>query len=184
MSQTRDFKKSKSNRKIRINHLILNNFSYIFLHYCYCNSQRTNYVPVFMRWAKFCQTFMCDSFIDVLQQTKSYLIYFIAYKTLFSNRMTTSKSRKQFYTKFKSELFCELHFFKKHFQRHLKKKCVFSINFSTNPSLFFSNSISNFFFEFSIQSIAYFFRHTKYYKRFLINKLIGNRNGSQLVNNS
>ena len=112
-----------------------------------------------------------------LQQTKSYLIYFRAYKTLFSNRMTTWKTKNNFIPSLKENFLVNYIFSKNTLRGISREMCVFNKLPHELKYIFLKFNLG-FFFEFSIQSIAYFFRHTKYYKRFLINKMIGNRSGS------
>ena len=112
-----------------------------------------------------------------LQQTKSYLIYFRAYKTLFSNRMTTWKTKNNFIPSLKENFLVNYIFSKNTLRGISREMCVFNKLPHELKYIFLKFNLE-FFFEFSIQSIANFFRHTKYYKRFLINKMIGNRSGS------
>ena len=118
-------------------------------------------------------------FLNCYHYNKLKVIWYILEHTklCFQTEWLLEKRKNNFIPSLK-EKFWWTTFFSKNTLRGISREiCVFNKLLHELKYIFLKFNLE-FFFEFSIQSIAYFFRHTKYYKRFLINKMIGNRSGS------
>ena len=118
-------------------------------------------------------------FLNCYHYNKLKVIWYILEHTklCFQTEWLLEKRKNNFIPSLKENFLVNYIFSKNTLRGISREMCVFNKLPHELKYIFLKFNLE-FFFEFSIQSIAYFFRHTKYYKRFLINKMIGNRSGS------